>query len=109
MHYQHRTLAAGGWSRLSLAEQLGNIGSEVERALQWREKDQKLYRGAVSRVFELLDFTIRDARWRTRLKELMRVREVLADAVLGGKEYKSSLEDIEGYFFQFALAARIRK
>jgi hypothetical protein len=29
---QHRDLAAGRWWQLTLAEQLGNIGSEVSRA-----------------------------------------------------------------------------
>jgi hypothetical protein len=27
--YRHQELAAGRWGRLSLAEQLGNVGSEV--------------------------------------------------------------------------------
>lgn len=35
--------------------------------------------------------------------------EALADAVSGGKEYGSSLEDLERYFFDFALAARAKK
>ncbi len=32
MTVQHRDLAAGRWWELSLAEQLGNVGSEVSRA-----------------------------------------------------------------------------
>ena len=39
----HKELASGGWSRFSLAEQLGNIGSEVSRADNWQAKDKKLY------------------------------------------------------------------
>ncbi len=38
MSYQHKDLAAGRWSQLSLIEQMANIGSEVERALNWRIK-----------------------------------------------------------------------
>lgn len=109
MSFQHSNLARGGWSQLSLAEQLGNVGSEVGRARRWQEKDRKAFESAVARMFELLDLTIQDARWRERLKEIMRVREVLADAILGGKEYKSSLEDLERYFFHFAIAARLYK
>lgn len=30
MKYQHRELASGRWNELSLVEQLGHIGSEVE-------------------------------------------------------------------------------
>lgn len=70
---------------------------------------EQLYEGALQRAFELLDLTIQDPRWRGRLKELVRVREVLGDAVSGGQEYKSSLLDLNRYFFQFALAARLQK
>jgi hypothetical protein len=34
----HRELAAGRWVELSLAEQLGNVGSEVSRALSWEQR-----------------------------------------------------------------------
>lgn len=109
MAIQHKDLAAGGWQRLSLMEQLGNIGSEINRALNWREKDINLYDGAINRAFELLDMTIADLRWRARLKEIIRARELLADAIFGGKEYKTTLEDLNRYFFHFAIAARIRR
>lgn len=106
----HKNLASGNWQRLSLVKQMANIGSEVSRALRWQKKDQKLFQGAVDRAFELPDLTITDLRWQKqkRLKELVRVREVLGDALLGGKEYQSSLEDLERYFFYFALAIRLK-
>lgn len=102
-------LGADRWQELSLAEQLGNIGSEVSRALHWRDKDEDLFRGAVERALELLDLTLGDSRWRGRLKEIARAREVFCDAVLGGKEYQNSLEDLDRYFFHFAMAARLRE
>jgi len=106
---QHTNLAAGGWQKLSLLEQLGNIGGEKSRALNWRDKDQKSYENAIYRALELLDLTICDPRWKNRLKEIVRARELLCDAILGGKEYKTSLNDLNRYFFHFALAARILK
>ncbi|MDO8743014.1 MAG: hypothetical protein Q7J30_00405 [Candidatus Azambacteria bacterium] len=109
MTIQHKNLADGGWQKISLYEQMGNIGSEVNRALNWRDKDKKLYENAVDRAFELLDLTISDLRWRNRLKEIVRVRELLADAMFGGKEYKTSFEDLNRYFFHFAFAARINR
>ncbi len=109
MPVQHKNLAAGGWQKLSLAEQLGNIGSEISRALNWRNKDEKLYINAIYRALELLDLTISDPRWRKRLKEISRVREIFCDATLGGKEYGSSLKDLNRYFFHFAFAARINR
>ena len=102
----HRDLASGQWAGLTFAEQMGNIGSEVSRALEWKEKDARLFQGAVDRALELLDLTIQDSRWRNRTRELTRAREVLCDAVSGGKEYQSSLDDLDGYFFSFAYAAR---
>lgn len=107
MEFQHKKLAAGRWQQLSLIEQMANIGSEISRALKWRSKDENLYQGAINRAFELFYLTIQDPRWRGRLKELTRVREMLCDAVSGGKEYQSSLEDLDRYFFHFALAARL--
>jgi len=109
MRVHHGTLAGGGWHRLTFAEQMGNIGSEVHRALRWQGKDQGLFDGAVARALELLDLTIRDLRWRGRLRELTRAREILCDAILGGKEYGSCLTDLDRYFFQFAFAARAQR
>lgn len=111
MPFQHKSLAAGGWQSFTLAEQMGNIGSEVGRASRWQNKDEKAFNGAVARALELLDLTLEDPRWREqkRLKEIARAREVFCDAVLGGKEYNSSLADLDKYFFQFAVAARLKK
>lgn len=94
------------WQKLSLMEQLANIGSEVSRALHWRGKDNKLFEGAVERALELFDLTLRDQRWKGRLKEIARIKEVFCDAVLGAKEYKSSLEMLEPYFLHFAFVVR---
>ncbi len=102
----HPELASGRWYTLSLVEQLGHVGSEVSRAVRREDKKGPLYEKAVSRAFELLDMTLRDPRWRHRLKELVRAREVMADAILGGPLYGSRLCDLDRYFFYFALAAR---
>lgn len=106
--FQHESLAAGRWYHFSLAEQLGNIGSEVSRAIRARG-DEKRFEGAVTRALELFDLTISDPRWRYRLKELTRAREVFCDAILGSKEYGTSLEDLDRYFYYFAFAARANR
>lgn len=93
---------------MSLAEQMGNIGSEVGRAAKSQEKNQEQFKGAVERALELFDLTLADSRWHGRLKEVGRAREVFCDAVLGGKEYNSFLPDLERYFMQFAFLARSR-
>jgi len=108
MAFQHKELAAGRWHELSLMEQLGNIGGEVSRTLLWKDRDASLCSGAVRRALELFDLTLDDSRWRGRRWEITRAREVFLDAVSGGREYKSSLEDLARYFNQFAYAARLR-
>lgn len=95
------------WFRLSLAEQLGHIGSEVGRAAKWQGQDEHSFWGAVTRALELFDITQMDTRWQKRRPEIDRAREVFADAVLGGREYQSNLKDLEKYFMSFALAARL--
>lgn len=108
MKMWHRDLGAGRWFTLSLAEQLGNVGSEVGRAVQWRRQgDIENQDKALARAFELLDLTIADGRWQktSRLKELCRSRELLGFSFYGG-EIKSRPEEMERYFYWYARAAR---
>jgi len=105
MNFQHKTLAEGRWYTFSLAEQLGNVGSEISRAIKARGDAQR-YENAITRAFELLYLTIQDKRWFGRLKELTRIREVLCDTVYGEGIYQTSLEDLDRYFYYFAYAAR---
>jgi len=107
--HRHQGLAAGGWSRLSLAEQLANVGSEVGRMRSSRDRDERLATAAFDRALELLDLTLADARWRGRRKEIARARELLCDAALGGAEYGATLEELDRYFLEFALLARNRR
>ena len=101
----HQDLASGRWFKMSLAEQMGNIGSEVSRAKNWQGKDDKLFWGAVGRGLELFNLTISDKRWGDRRKELCRAYEIFCDAVLGGKVYNSDFESLCRYFDYFALLA----
>ncbi len=106
MAFQHKELATGQWQKLSLVEQLGNIGSEILRVSRQEGKNEKIFWGAVERALELFDLTLDDPRWKGRRWEIARAREVFCDAVYGGKLYKSSLQDLTRYFDIFAFAAR---
>lgn len=108
MAYQHTELAAGKWHQLSLAEQLGHVGSEISRASKWENKAVQPFEGAVFRALELLDLTLDDPRWKAahRLREIARVREIVCDAYLGGEAYGSRFEDLIRYFDAFAFEAR---
>jgi hypothetical protein len=105
---QHRDLAAGRWFRLSLAEQLGNVGSEVSRALKWRERDPGIARRAFERALELMDLTLADPRHLrsvARVREIARTREVLVDFFAGSNEYHSDGPSLQRYFDAYAVAA----
>jgi hypothetical protein len=101
---RHPGLASGRWQRLSLAEQLANVGAEVGRMR--RRGAPKERAAAFERALELLDLTLADPRWRGRLKEIARAREILCDAADGGREYGATLEELDRYFLDFALVAR---
>ncbi len=101
----HKSLTAERWQTLSLNEQMGNIGSEVGRALKAQTLEAKRLAGY--RALELFDLTLADKRWYGRGSELARAREVFCDFLFGDNEYNSSAENLERYFMQFALAARL--
>ncbi len=107
MSYQHKDLAAGRWSQLSFCEQMANIGSEVERALNWRAKNNTTYcRKAFERALELLDLSLDTITGFTRLKELTRLREAIVDYFYGTNQFKSTEKLWRKYFFSFTYAAR---
>ncbi len=109
MTSHHLILAAESWPKFSLEEQMGNIGSEVSRAIRARG-DAEYYWGAVSRALELFYLTIKDPRWKGRLKEIVRSKELFCAAALGcSDEFKTTLEDLDKYFTYFALIARVKK
>jgi hypothetical protein len=110
MNYQHQQLAQGKWYELTLMEQLANVGSEVERAIKWKEKSNLQYsRMAFERALELMILTIADKKNILRLKEIARVREALVDYFAADNNYSSSDESWRKYFFAFNWAARLNK
>lgn len=96
------------WASLDVFQQLGNIGSEVGRALKAKKQQQpERMQAAFYRGMDLLNATIDS--WAERktaaLPELLIAREQFARTVLTDDEDPK----IEQYFMQFAMAARLRK
>lgn len=104
----HQELSSGEWAKLTLAEQLGNVGSEVNRMIIWRTKDKAIADRAFERMLELLDLTLASLKKKSQLKEIARAREMLVSSWLGDDDVKSNndLEYLNKYFFQFALLDR---
>lgn len=108
----HRELADGRWEAMPLAEQMGNIGSEISRVIRWKNKgNSERMSGALDRALELIDLSIcwaqRDDSKQAHpgaLRELCRLRETVCDRYCGENEYMSDDSDMLRYFDTFALA-----
>jgi hypothetical protein len=103
----HKDLTAERWKRFSFCEQMANIGSEVFRAMSWRQKNREYSQKALERALELLDLTLEaSVPSRSRLKELARLRETLVDYFSFDNEYCSTDNGWQNYFNAFNYAAR---
>ncbi len=109
----HKDLSAGRWHKLSLFEQLGNVGSDVDRAIKWKNRGvQEDSERALLRALELLSFTINDPKHKGkggRLKEMVRAREVLLDYFYGDNQYGYTDEALSKYFYNYAITAALQK
>ena len=107
MSYQHKNLAAGRWNELSFLEQMANVGSEVERALNWKTKRNVIYsQKAFERALELMDLILDSVKSFTRLKEIARLREAIVDYFFGTNQFMSTETLWKKYFSNFTYAAR---
>jgi len=107
---QHQQLANGGWGELSFAEQMANIGSEVERAMKWRQKGQeKFQQKAFVRAIELINLTLNyHTKNLSKLREVARLKECLIDDFAFDNRYRSTDKSWHQYFHAFNYAARVK-
>lgn len=105
----HKQAAAGTWGRLELVEQLGNVGSEVERAIRAHSAGRTdRFEGALERALELFDLTAADPRWRGhRCQEILRAREEFCRLFFDPDVPSDSAAGLRRYFFGFGYAARM--
>ena len=89
------------WAKLSLVEQMGNIGSEVGRAIKWRDNIERRD-GAIERALDLFSATA-ECHSGPRLREILRSRDEFLRLFYGDS---TDYEGVERYFQHFALAAR---
>lgn len=96
------------WAKLSIFEQMGNVGSEVGRALAAKRRgDQESMTAALYRGLDLLDATARvwAGRKSPRTREILRAREQFVEAIITDKDDPG----LETYFMRFAMAARLHR
>ena len=79
----HKSMNSEKWNRLALDRQILMIGSEFARAKNLR-RDNVI--GEViqyyERAFELLDLCAMDPKWHSRLREVLRFREMPGERFL---------------------------
>lgn len=102
----HATLTTGRWQEMTLAEQLGNIGSEVSRARSAQERGNvERLNSSLDRALELVALTVNNESLARRRSELQNLNEALK-AVRNNENHPLSLKNIEEYCLPFALLAR---
>lgn len=104
----HPQLSSGRWASLSLAEQLANVGSEVERSIRAHESGRpERFTPALDRALELFDLTARDARWSgPRRKEILRARGEFVRLFFDAPPAPDQVSGLRRYFLAFAILAR---
>ena len=92
----------------SLMEQLGNVGSEVERAIRAHEQRRHdRFQAALGRALELFDLTASDPRWGLhQRREILRAREQFCRIFFDETAEPDLAAYLSKYFLQFAVAAR---
>ena len=96
------------WAQLSIFEQMGNISSEVGRAINaTRAGKEKRAQGAIDRAVDLLDATVEVLveQKSPRVKEVLRAREEFLRLFFDGT-FEEDADKIAHYFNSFAIAAR---
>ncbi len=94
------------WQSHDIYYQFGNIGSEVGRAMKWKDTNKSRAEGAAERALELLDWSLSDSNNSKFLKEIARVREIFVNSFYGDNQYHETTESWDRYFLPYALAAK---
>jgi hypothetical protein len=99
------------WHAMSLVEQLGNVGSDVARAIRAHESGHAArFEAALSRALELFDLSAADPRWRgARRREILRAREEFCRIFFDGPSDPVLVAGLERYFRYFAVAANTQR
>jgi len=97
------------WAQFTIFEQMGNIGSEVGRAINAkRSGNAERLEGAINRALDLFSATvevlIKDKSQAHRAKEVLRARDEFLSLFYDDRFDEA--DKIEDYFMQFAYVAR---
>lgn len=100
------------WSNLDIFNQMGNIYSEVGRSFKTIDHvDSEEHRAAMARAIDLFDATIEVLieKKSPKAKEVLRAKEVYLELANDPSADLKSIQSLEKYFMQFAIAARLNR
>lgn len=96
------------WSQFNIFEQMGNIGSEVGRAIKARRRGKTdRMDGAIDRALDLFDATVEclvAERQFPRVREVLLAREEFT-RLFWDNTFDRDADALERYFMNFAVAA----
>src|ERR1035437_3730672 len=98
------------WAKMDILNQMGNIGSEVGRAIAAKKRhDEVRFNSALARALDLFDATTESLilQKSPRSKEVLRAKDQFLSLFFEDKLEKDG-PAIEKYFMQYATAARIQ-
>ncbi len=107
---KNKNIANGIWQKKPFLEQMANIGSEVYRAINWSQKNNKEYsQMTFIRSLELFDLSKQANLTGLQFKELCRAREIWVDFIAFDNDYKSTAESINKYFYELTVDYNTQK
>lgn len=100
------------WSKMTIFEQMSNIGSEVGRYIKAKRKGNAgEFEGALARTLDLFDATIETlvAAKSIRAREVLRAKDQYLQLFFGDEDSMLDAPKLENYFMQLAVAARLHR
>lgn len=100
------------WASLDIFNQMGNIYSEVGRSFKSISSvDSEEHQAAVARAVDLFDATaeVLIEKKSPKVREVLRAKEVYLDLVNNSDASPRAVQDLDRYFLQFAVAARLKR
>lgn len=97
------------WAKLGIFEQMGNIYSEVGRS--FKANDKNTQEQAIARATDLFNATLYVLRksQSPRAKEVRRAKQQFLEIVTDKHASQESIQGLDRYFLQFAIAARLNR
>ncbi len=99
------------WAKMTILEQMGNIGSEVGRTIKAKASgDQTRFEATLARALDLFSATteVLIAQKSARVREVLIAREQFLNLFFGSAPVGDD-KKLENYFMQYAVAARIKR